>query len=243
MLVEVYPAKGGDPSNVTPKKDEGGRHTAGRTTKGVYQLDHAGKHVSSSWPLSKIPWGVPIKVNDRDKTDVLYEHPRGHWRSVRKRLGVSGAVDVVQRLFWIYERLTRFCSDKLPTTWVFNDFGHRTWYMVKYRRRTAVAAESRRIHPEFIHSSQINEIQTQRGEAVELAYSHGCIHLKPRDIDEMQRRGYLRAGNIFVVHAYDEKPMVREAERGALYKHYQVHFFPKVELLYVYGYGARISAP
>ena len=258
--IASYDAKGGDPKNAKPVKDKDGKHSAGLTTAGKYQLHHSGKHVSNSWNCSKIRWGVPIKESPAGD-DVLFEDPPGHWQSVRKRvLGDSERfrnVDVIGGLLRIYEQIAPNCPAKLPSTWVFNDFGHVTWYMVhaggsgdKAAAAKAKAPEAgspwstrplmtnkSKIHNEFIHTTQRNEYQTTHHEAVMLEYSHGCIHVKPRDIDEMAEKGYLKAGNFFIVHKYNEKPQVKMNTAAATkYHRFQLHFFPGLEAIVIYGY-------
>ena len=254
--IASYDAKGGDPKNVKPIKDKDGKHSAGLTTAGRYKLDHSGKHVSNTWGYSKIRWGVPIKESPGDN-DVLFEDPPGQWQSVRKRLlGDSERArntDVIGGLLRVYEQIAPNCTSKLPATWVFNDFGHVTWYMVRMgsgdkspaaKPKTEGAWLSRpamstkpKIHNEFIHTTQRNVYQTSHHEPVMLEYSHGCVHIRPHDIDEMAEKGYLKAGNLFIVHKYDEKPMIKMNPAAATkYHRFQLHFFPGLESIVIYGY-------
>ena len=41
-----------------------------------------------------------------------------------------------------------------------------------------------------------------------LRYSHGCEHIHPRDLDEMIAKGYVAPGVLFVVHSYDDEPVL-----------------------------------
>lgn len=237
--IATYDAKGGDPANINPKKDEDGRHSAGLTTAGKFKLHHAGMHVSNSWNFSKIRWGVPIKEAPGG-SDVLYEDPPGHWHSVRSKLvGDSPSArktDVVYGLMHMYERIAPNCPAKLPNTWIFNDFGHITWYMVQASAHDAAGSKPK-IHDEFIHTTQRNEYQTSHHRRVILEYSHGCIHIKPRDIDEMAQKGYLKVGNLFIVHKYNERPSIKiNAAAAGRYHRFQLHFFPGLERIIVCGY-------
>jgi len=94
---------------------------------------------------------------------------------------------------------------KIPDKWVFNDFGHLTCYMFKdlnRNRRLDRATEA--IHGEFFHTTPPDEAATSLHTAVKLDRSHGCIHLKPLELDEMVRRKFMRKGARVVVHRYDE---------------------------------------
>jgi hypothetical protein len=132
--IAIYDALGGDPTNINPVKDKDKKHSAGLTTAGKFRLHHHGMHVSNSWDFSKIKWGVPIKESPATD-DVLYEDPPGQWHSVRKRLkgphATARNTDIIWELMYIYERIAPNCPAKLPKTWIFNDFGHITWYMVQ----------------------------------------------------------------------------------------------------------------
>jgi hypothetical protein len=245
-VVAIYDAKGGDPANVKPKADADGKHFAGLTHSGSYLLHHTAQHVSGTWAFSKVRWGVPIKEDPAHK-DVLYEEPKGHWHSVRKKLlaGVKGAdkVDVIEELKDVWVKIQEAAGSPtkdrtLPSTWQFNDFGHATWYMVKENPKKPFKPLSGKIHPEFLHTTQVNEYQDAPGLPVLLDYSHGCIHVTPDDMDDMNVQGYLKSGVRFVVHRYDAKPAVSvdPAAAGKKFKRYEVHFFPGIEKVVVYGY-------
>ena len=253
--IASYDAKGGDPENIKPVKDKDGKHSAGLTTPGKFKLHHAGMHVSNSWNFSKVKWGVRIKESPATD-DVLYEDPPGQWHSVRKKLFGEHATaknsDVIYVLMYLYERIAPNCPTRLPSTWIFNDFGHATWYMVKVNDSPEteskpkarqmllskpVAPPRPKIHNEFIHTTQRNEYQTSHLRRVILEYSHGCIHVKPHDIDEMAEKGYLKVGNWFIVHKYNEKPSIKINTAAATkYSRFQLHFFPGLELIVVCGY-------
>jgi len=42
------------------------------------------------------------------------------------------------------------------------------------------------------------------GDDVVLGESHGCVHVKPGDLDDMVKRRYLKNGSVVVVHRYAE---------------------------------------
>jgi hypothetical protein len=58
---------------------------------------------------------------------------------------------------------------------------------------------------EKIHTTPANEAKHSRREAVTLSESHGCIHIKPADREEIMKQGGFKAGNQLVIHNYTEK--------------------------------------
>jgi len=72
----------------------------------------------------------------------------------------------------------------LITRWNKNDFGNWSWNLKKNGRRT----------PYFIHTTPADEASTVAGKSFEMIQSHGCVHIRPRDRDEMMADGVLKAG-------------------------------------------------
>ena len=235
--VAVYDAMGGPD---TPFTDPGGKHSGGPTHPGKYTLHSATQHVSSSWPYSRIVWGAPLK-EDPATNDVLYQDRHGKWHSVRARVfDGNKSVNVPDELKDVN---FRYISGRyeLPATWIFNDFGHTTWYMFKDLDGDGKLnpKKGEKIHNEFIHTTPKNEFQSKEDpKSVVLEHSHGCVHVKPLDIDEMKAKGYLKAGNLFIVHKGTDKPAVTVAAEDAAkkYKRYELHFFPGLNQIVVYGY-------
>lgn len=233
---KIYDAKGGPDRSF---KDPDGRHAGGRTHAGKYVLHHKGQHVSTSWPMSTIKWGTPIKPDLANK-DVLYEE-HGKWLSVRKKLmtvskAVVPSMDILTAVMQVYEQMSG--KLELPATWVFNDFGHATWYMFKDKdgdgKLTRKAGE--KIHNEFIHTTPPTEYQYAHRLPVVLETSHGCIHVKPSDIDEMSRKGYMKGGTVFVVHKYEDKPVITLKPMPAKAHRFSLHFFPGLNQIVVYAH-------
>lgn len=121
---------------------------------------------------------------------------------------------------------TLYGTKKLPKSWVFNDFGHNTCYYFtdKNKNRRLDKKKGEKIHGEFFHTTPDDEANTKGGKPVFLTESHGCIHIKPIDIDTMTSKGYMKKGNTVVIHRYDEKmpyyPFDSEVKPP-----YSVHFF------------------
>lgn len=93
----------------------------------------------------------------------------------------------------------------IPKTWVFNDFGHRTCYFYRDRNRNGKRDPGERVHPEFFHTTPDDEADEAAGRDVTLSESHGCIHLKPVDIDELVKAGHMKRNTKVVIHRYDVK--------------------------------------
>ena len=70
--------------------------------------------------------------------------------------------------------------------WLKNDFGVWSW------RLHDLGSTHRNSY--FIHTTPDNEVADAAGQAFFLGQSHGCIHVRPKDRDEMMKRGYLRPG-------------------------------------------------
>lgn len=68
------------------------------------------------------------------------------------------------------------------TTWQQNDFGRWGWNLRRGGAQTAY----------YVRTTPPDENATAQGKAVFLTNSHGCIHLKPNDRDELDRLGYLK---------------------------------------------------
>lgn len=126
--------------------------------------------------------------------------------------------------------------DKIPDEWVFNDFGHLTCYMFKDRNRNGrLDRATEKIHGEFFHTTPPDEARTSLHRPVSLQPSHGCIHLKPLELDDMVRRKFMRKGARVVVHRYNEL-LVRYAN-GTGAAPYELHFYPGLHKLLIVGTG------
>jgi hypothetical protein len=84
---------------------------------------------------------------------------------------------------------------KLMTEWLQNDFGKWSWNMRRNGVRTAY----------YIHTVPDDEEATRLSLPFELSYSHGCLHIRPQERDEMMRKHYLAAGVEVEVKRYDER--------------------------------------
>jgi hypothetical protein len=246
--IASYPAMGG------PRKHfKDGPHFGGPTQPGTYVLLRKVQHVSHSWTWSKVRWGARLK-EDAANNDVLFEDDRGAWESVStvvfqgyKLVNFEGKVmSVLEAVKHYYAQLTRDpANHKVPATWVFNDFGHATWYMFVDKDGDGKFSPKKgeKIHSQFIHTTPLNEYQWEQEKTrkhpdpsrVILEYSHGCIHVKPQDFDEMVAKHYLKSGTHFVVHSYATRPKKKKLEPGYRGKKTELHFFPSTSEIIVYA--------
>ncbi len=221
VLVRSYSAFGGPEFSFMASDG----HEAGPTDEGEYRVAYCGRHSSKRYPTwSKIPWGAKLK-DEGGAIIVLFE---GKWRRLSDVVELS-KTDIEEYHYQLYR--TRV----VPSTWVFNDFGHVTCFLYKDRNRNGRRDRNEPIHGEFIHTTPVNEAQSDPNlhQPVVLEESHGCIHLQPVDIDDMIRRGYIRKNAAVVVHRYADRRIV--VPRGSGHAPFEVHFFPGMKQILVLG--------
>lgn len=219
VIVDFFDAVGGP---ISPKMGADG-FEAGPTNSGQYVIARCGRHSSRRYQdWSKIRWGTPLK----EEKGKLYVKVAGRWRRLSEYTAV-GKNDIVDR----HERL--YGTRSLPSKWVFNDFGHMTCYYFKDGNHNKRRDRNERIQGEFIHTTPVNEAQTSMGTSVILTESHGCVHVKPRDIDIMIRKGYLRRRNLFIVHSYTQHIPKQMTSSSHGRPPYELHFYPLDKIILV----------
>jgi hypothetical protein len=219
-LTAVYRAVGGPPES---GRDEAGNRY-GPTTPGKFTIDRCTQHISRGrYALSKIPWGAPL----RDTGRQVFAESGGRWHSVEAVTGMS-RLDVIAYYRELYNK------SEVPPTWVFNDFGHITCYYFRDDNHNSRRDRGERVSGDMIHTTPENEAERALGKRIRLDYSHGCIHLRPQDIDDMMRRGFLRHGNLVVVHKLGVRPEL--IPPVATLPPYEVHFWPSVDSALVVGW-------
>jgi len=222
IIIAVYPAVGG-PTTVGIGSDG---NQEGPTDQGDYVIAYCGKHSSPKmyqfW--SKITWGTQL----RERKGVLEVYVSGRWQAL-KNFTPATADDIKKYHLQLYG------TYKIPDKWVFNDFGHETCYFFKDLNKNRKKDRGEPIHPEFMHTTPGDEANTVRGRPVILTESHGCIHVKPKDIDDMKQKGYLNTGNSFIVHGYSN--FLPLWEMGAGQGPFEVHFYPGAQMIAVKGVG------
>lgn len=222
VIVATYDGVGGPRTSST----FGDGYEGGPTDAGTYILLYCGKHSSRRYAAwSKIRWGSKL----REQGGKVYVRHKGRWRSL------SSLTPVTRDQIIEYHK-DLYGTAKLPERWVFNDFGHVTCYFFKDRNgnRRFDRSAGERVHGEFFHTTPPDEAATVQGRPVKLTESHGCIHVKPAEIDEMIKKGYMKRGNSIVIHAYNEGLPTLQTDGNATAP-YAVHFYPGVKKIVVIG--------
>jgi hypothetical protein len=222
FVVATFDAVGGPAA--LAKADDG--YYAGPTDAGTYRLLRCGKHSSPSYPVwSKIRWGSAIK-EEGGAIKVMHD---GKWQLLSKLVPAMTKKMLIDRNMELYGKNT------LPTEWRFNDFGHMTCYFFKDKNNNRKFDKGETMSKEYFHTTPDDEASAAQGKPVVLTESHGCIHLKPNDIDDMIAKKYLAQGNKVVVHKYDvtiPKDWSNDAKATAPF---EVHFFPGEKKVLVTG--------
>jgi hypothetical protein len=186
-------------------------HTAVPTPAGEYVLGDRQSHVTMSWPSSAIPWAALL----RERADGVIEYstnatdwmpatgPSGvvtkamiAWQARQKASGGQAAPSNVDPSAEARNIVTGGSSE-VPQYYTGNDFGPFAWNLLRGGQAT----------PYFVHTTPSDEKATASGgcDDVELVNSHGCVHIRPVDRDEMVRRGFLQKGVRFTVKPYGAK--------------------------------------
>lgn len=169
------------------------------TTPGVYRIGKTETYRTPTWLMSKIKWGVELQDQGAGKDDVYYKLANGRWASVKKDTGITRAT-IMQQYYDLYGQ------NKVPSTWVFNDFGPIAirWYkdVNDNKKQDANEPES----GQMFHTTPNDEASVFLGQPLRMTESHGCIHLNPIERDQLIKMGAFNPGTLFTVHGYDESP-------------------------------------
>lgn len=182
------------------------------TYPGWYVLRGPVRYVTTTWKRSTIPWDANLEEKHGEVWSQAEDH--GPWI---RQTGKGGAYtkafireQLLKRqtdkpptpselLMWEREAKRDFYEDEYTQTklrdkgkWKLNDFGPAAFKLV-------TSAGSFR--GELIHTTPDNE----SGKSTELVQSHGCVHIFPKDRDDLTNNGWLRDGVDVVVHPYGEK--------------------------------------
>lgn len=225
IVVDIFPAVGG------PKTSGMGSDgfEQGPTDKGTYMIAYCNKHTSNRYKTwSKVTWGTPLK-EERGTLYVNVRDDKGdkRWKKLSEFSSATRA-DVLK----YHEDL--YGKKAIPDKWVFNDFGHMTCYYFKDVNDNKKKDKRERVYGEFIHTTPVNEAETAKSKPVILTESHGCVHVKPKDIDVMIKKGYIKRNNKFIVHDYAEiPPTTVPYHKGK--PPFELHFYPHNRVIYVVG--------
>lgn len=224
VLVRIYDAVGGP---AVP--DIGGDgFKRGPTTPGEYVIAGSWPHKSHRYAdgWSGVEWGSKLREHNGELQ--VMRKATNKWEPLSNYF--SGTK---QDILNYHEQL--YQTKTLPSTWIFNDFGHITCYLFKDLNNNGMLDGKEKISGQMIHTTPRDEALTATGKQsqINLVPSHGCIHIKPEDIDEMIKRLYLAKGNHLLVHPYKElapHQPIRIANPP-----YEIHFYPGSNKIYIRG--------
>lgn len=196
---EVYEACGGPAKHVA---DRG--HWMEPTPKGIYRLGPKHHHVTNNWSMSCLAFCTPIR---QGAIEYEYQDNSGNWHIASGPTGKVTLVRLKEFAKGLKRSLTKAENDDIVRDvrkwfrwrdgtmmdkWWRNDFGEWAWNLPG----TAC----------YIHTTPPDEVAWHlKTQNIPLENSHGCIHLHPKDRDEMMKKGYLKQGAYFEVKGYDEK--------------------------------------
>jgi hypothetical protein len=204
---EVYEAVGG-PAPGHGFKDRGG-HTAGSTPAGLYRLGPQQHHTTLNWPFSSIAYGAALRLGSDGY--VEFEEKPGQWHKANGPNGVwtkatmafhkkDGDPPVVNEADLKDFHKAAYKHEILRPKWIMNDFGEWSWNLMRDGKRTPYYIHTTAEY-EYFKRAPINE-----DVPMELVgQSHGCVHVLPRERDEMIERGYLKKGVQVLVMRYNRK--------------------------------------
>jgi hypothetical protein len=192
----------------------GGGHSAGATPSGNFSLADKEHVITVNWPMSTIPWGADL--TESDAGIVSYSLNGGPSKQLS---GAGGIMTQACGLYydrtpvdqrkdddgtpwgdrastvakWVQEDL-HDNSGNLATPWAQNDFGVWAFNIIMNGQRS----------PYFVHTTPDDEATESGGGTAVLSNSHGCVHLHPKDRDEMMQKGYLVKGVPFKIMPYGQ---------------------------------------
>lgn len=182
-LVACYRGRGGPPSTL----QDDAKHVAAPTKPGSYRLGPAHAHVTSNWYFSQIPWGAEIRAKDggyQYRLPGLFvwswatKNPAGTLKEPLEDVDFEGLPEVTR-------------NGETFMVWNKNDFGPIAWNLAPSDL--------------YVHTTPDTEAGTRPpGASKSLTCSHGCVHIDPKERDEMTKAGYLGADIQFVVRKWDE---------------------------------------
>ena len=245
IRVEAYDACGGPEHKIKEERD---LYWATPTEKGRFIIGAVEKHISSgNYPFwSAIPWGAPLRFNGNVLEVQLY----GKWISITKVNEKWGKYTNEEVIRFIKKAMNdlyavaypdgNYKYNYIPDKWLFNDFGHISVKYFKDSNQNNRLDKNEHLMGDFIHTTPTDELKTivekknHRISKIELRKSHGCIHVKPDDIDDMISKGYLAIGNVVQVHRYEEHTIPERINIQKRISQYEAHFFPGLYKLVIY---------
>ncbi|MET4084065.1 hypothetical protein ABIB40_004039 [Pedobacter sp. UYP30] len=231
--IREYDAHGG-PSTIQ-KGSDGNDMTP--TTAGRFVIQSIAKHVSygryAFW--SGVAWGTPMMTKD-GVTLIKKGNAWTKLSSVNKIFGAykDNESKLTMLLMFEYQTLYNIPRNLSPRFWVFNDFGHVSVKYFKDTNHDWKMDGKEHILGDFIHTTPGDEASTSKKQNFNLVESHGCIHVKPTEIDTMIGNGYIAKGLTIEVHPYNDKTIAAILKRPIARLPYETHFYPGLFKIVVY---------
>lgn len=224
VLLDVFPGNGGSKDGVAWVRGMPA-HVAVRTPDGEYSFDSAFAKKSASWKKSWVSDTAPLRWTT-DRNNVEYQDQDGKWRLLTGENAEFTGFGASQKPFKdknkssLYQAASQRQEDgtwkrprpfqvddaldengELRKTWDLNDFGSKS---ISIRDSNGDPMTI------FFHSSPKDENPEEY-----LEYSHGCVHMKPDDIEAMD--GYLEKGSVIRISSVNqsEKTVVQNEKPGA----------------------------
>ncbi len=191
-------AWGGPPTEQPPRPGE--PFGEGPTNPGRYVIWRIAPYTTKTWKDSVIRWGTRLRPDPNDRRDVLYEISPGKWASVREATkGTWTRRDIMDEYRDLYGK------HEVPRRWVFNAFGKVAIRYFKDKNNDGKLDAGETLEGEMFHSTAENEAETAQNKPNFMFRSHGCIHLKPIQRDNLIKTGVFARGRSLIIHTYDER--------------------------------------
>jgi hypothetical protein len=221
VLLDTFPGNGGPANGVAWERGLPAQ-VAVRTPDGEFKFARAFEKKSASWQYSWVTDTSPLRWN-ADQTQVDYQDEDGTWRRLTGQDAEFTTMGAPQKPFKekkkssLYNAAIDRTGDtvaypapfsrtdvvdeegNLRSTWDLNDFGPRSIQMND--------AEGKAMSV-FFHSSPHDEAKEES-----LINSHGCIHMKPIDVDVMS--SYLTKGSKIRISSTEVPQVAQTENRGS----------------------------
>jgi len=175
------------------------------TPTGRFVLENPAAYRTSSWLMSQIKWGTPIKdvpsernLAEDAKTDVWYRLSSGKWASVSKDFGIDRKF-IAKTYYDLYQ------LKGIPKTWIFNAFGPVAIRYFRDLNGNKKRDKNEPLDGSMFHTTAENEAELKLGKTIDMTNSHGCIHLNPADRAQLTGMKAFRGGMDLVIHPYNKK--------------------------------------
>ncbi|MFT3936535.1 MAG: L,D-transpeptidase [Chitinophagaceae bacterium] len=222
-----FPAYGG-PANKGTGAD--GFET-GPTRPGRFVIHSISKFSSQRYKdWSGIKWNTPLRVHNgavQINTNGIWINlskadPSSHWYyNGENKTYEQQIIDIIQAR---YKDL--YGISKVPDKWVFNDFGHATIQYFKDLNNNYLLDGKEFVMGDMIHTTPDNEAATTLQKPFKLVASHGCVHVRPNDMDQLIASGFVKKGQVIEIHPYTEITYQLNFQSSLGKPPFELHFFP-----------------